>query len=233
MQTTKLKFDPEFAGDQGVSERTRAPVCARGHDGGVSYVPAGHDHADYRSTRAASRRSTSMPMDMSTVERADGRPTFLERRFIDLTGIVLDAGIVAGATSTVAVCCGPSGGTIAFVNGPQGGRAVAVPHIRSCDEIGSRSGGLKPASLQDLGECVPGEAVVHAVAAPCGKYRRWCHDASPVHHRCGVGTDCRRGRGAGSRSSRRWIAAESSDKMMERDSGASILLPASIRRGAG
>ena len=45
------------------------------------------------------------------------------------TGIVLDAGIVKLATSTVAVCCGPSGGAIAFVNGAQGGRAVLVPPL--------------------------------------------------------------------------------------------------------
>jgi len=48
--------------------------------------------------------------------------------FHGLTGIVLDAGAVPGSTSTEAICCGASG-VIAFVNGPQGGRAVAMPQL--------------------------------------------------------------------------------------------------------
>src|SRR5213082_1712225 len=48
--------------------------------------------------------------------------------FHGVTGFVLDAGIVALATSTVAVCCGLSGGAVALVNGARGGRAVSIPH---------------------------------------------------------------------------------------------------------
>jgi hypothetical protein len=48
--------------------------------------------------------------------------------FHGLTGIVLDTGTLPGATSTEAICCGASS-VIAFVNGPQGGRAVAMPHL--------------------------------------------------------------------------------------------------------
>jgi len=53
--------------------------------------------------------------------------------FHGLTGIVLDAGAVPAATSTEAVCCGASG-TIAFVNGPHGGRAVAIPHLNLAED---------------------------------------------------------------------------------------------------
>jgi hypothetical protein len=87
--------------------------------------------------------------------------------FHHLTGIVLDAGVVPGCTSTAAVCCGASR-TIAFVNGPQGGRAVAVPHIRLAEDW-IQEWGLAPPVLQELGECVPGEQVVHAVAVPSRK----------------------------------------------------------------
>jgi hypothetical protein len=84
--------------------------------------------------------------------------------FHHLTGIVLDAGAVPGCTSTAAVCCGASR-TIAFVNGPQSGRAVAVPHIKLAEDW-IQEWGLAPPELQELGECVPGEVVVHAVAVP-------------------------------------------------------------------
>src|SRR5580693_3444561 len=84
--------------------------------------------------------------------------------FHHLTGIVLDAGTVPGCTSTAAVCCGASR-TIAFVNGPQGGRAVAIPHIRLAEDW-IQEWGLAPPVLQELGECVPGEQVVHAIALP-------------------------------------------------------------------
>lgn len=81
--------------------------------------------------------------------------------FHGLTGIVLDVGIVPGATTTDAVCCGASR-TIAFVNGPRGGRAIAIPHL-DLRQDWIQEWGLDPPSLQDLGECVSGEPVVHAV----------------------------------------------------------------------
>src|SRR5271169_5152917 len=43
----EIQIRSQFAGDQGLSERTRAPICPRGHDGGVSHLPARHDCADY------------------------------------------------------------------------------------------------------------------------------------------------------------------------------------------
>lgn len=81
--------------------------------------------------------------------------------FHQLTGIVLDVGVVAGATRTAAVCCGTSR-TIAFVNGERGGRAIAIPPIRLAQDW-SQEWGLDPTALEDLGECVAGEAVVDAV----------------------------------------------------------------------
>jgi hypothetical protein len=87
--------------------------------------------------------------------------------FHHLTGIVLDVGAVSGCTSTAAVCCGDSR-TIAFVNGAQSGRAVAVPHIKLAEDW-IQEWGLAPPVMQELGECVPGETVVHAVAVPPGK----------------------------------------------------------------
>ena len=83
------------------------------------------------------------------------------------TGIVLDCGAVEGATSTEAVCCGTSG-AIAFVNGPQGGRAVVVPHVELAEDW-IQEWGLGEPVLKYLGECVSGERLVHAVAAPSGK----------------------------------------------------------------
>ena len=81
--------------------------------------------------------------------------------FRQLTGIVLDVGVVPGATSTVAVCCAASR-TVAFVNGQRGGRAVAIPQIRLAQDW-TQEWGLDPTELQDLGECVAGEPVVDAV----------------------------------------------------------------------
>jgi hypothetical protein len=87
--------------------------------------------------------------------------------FHGLTGIVLDAGAVPGATSTVAICCGASR-VIAFVNGPRGGRAVAVPYLELAEDW-IQEWGLEEPVLKDLGECVPGEPVVHAISDSSGK----------------------------------------------------------------
>src|SRR5882762_5012354 len=87
--------------------------------------------------------------------------------FHGLTGIVLDAGTVPAATSTEAVCCGTSR-VIAFVNGPQGGRAVGMPHLDLAEDW-IQEWGLEEPVLKDLGECVPGEPVVHAISVPSGK----------------------------------------------------------------
>ena len=85
-------------------------------------------------------------------------------RFHDLTGVVLDAGAVPDATSSVAVCCATSR-VLAFVNGARGGRVIAIPAIDLAQDW-IQEWGLSPPLLQDLGECVPGETVVHAICDP-------------------------------------------------------------------
>jgi hypothetical protein len=84
--------------------------------------------------------------------------------FHDLTGVVLDAGVVEGGTSTVAVCCAKPR-VLAFVNGARGGRVIAFPEIDLAQDW-IQEWGLSPPVLQDLGECVPGEPVVHAIYDP-------------------------------------------------------------------
>lgn len=84
--------------------------------------------------------------------------------FHGLTGVVMDAGAVPEETSSVAVCCGKSR-TLAFVNGARGGRVIAIPKIDLAQDW-IQEWGLEPPVLQDLGECVPGEPVVHAVCDP-------------------------------------------------------------------
>jgi len=87
--------------------------------------------------------------------------------FHGLTGMVLDAGAIPDATSTVAVCCGVSR-VIAFVNGAQGGRAAAIPYLELAEDFIQEWGLAEPA-IKELGECAAGEPVVHAVAAQTGK----------------------------------------------------------------
>jgi hypothetical protein len=84
--------------------------------------------------------------------------------FHDLTGVVLDAGVVPDGTKSVAVCCAKSR-ALAFVNGARGGRVVAIPEIDLAQDW-IQEWGLAPPVLQDLGECVPGEPVVHATCDP-------------------------------------------------------------------
>jgi hypothetical protein len=123
--------------------------------------------------------TTPIPLDESHITALDinsdghvyggtsGRQAHLfGAAFHGLTGIVLDAGAVPGSTSTAAICCGASR-VIAFVNGPQGGRAVAVPYIKLAEDW-IQEWGLAPPVLQELGECVAGEPVVHAIAVPSG-----------------------------------------------------------------
>jgi hypothetical protein len=109
--------------------------------------------------------------------------------FHGLTGLVLDVGPVDGATSTVAICCtevrerrrGDDDesaaaraaerawpGAVAFVNGPRGGRAYAVPHLDLTQDW-IQEWGLDQTYAKDLGECVAGEPVVHAVSLPGGR----------------------------------------------------------------
>jgi hypothetical protein len=81
--------------------------------------------------------------------------------FHDLTGVVVDVGVVPDGTSSVSVCCAKSR-VLAFVNGGRGGRAIAIPEIDLAQDW-IQEWGLEPPVLQDLGECVPGEPVVHAI----------------------------------------------------------------------
>lgn len=166
MPTTKLKFDPnspeikayknELA-HQFVREGTMVafPTCMPGMT-----TPITHDES----------RITALDInaDGDIYGGTSGRQAHLfGAAFHGLTGIVLDAGIVAGAKSTAAVCCDPSGGAIAFVNGFRGGHAVSVPHL-PLQQDWIQEWGFDKQPLKDLGECFPGEAVVHAVAAPKG-----------------------------------------------------------------
>jgi hypothetical protein len=82
--------------------------------------------------------------------------------FHGVTGMLFDIGAPAGATRSVAVCCGGNR-LAAFVNGPRGGRAVGAPLASIARDLIQEWGMNRPA-IQDLGECVPGEPVVHAVA---------------------------------------------------------------------
>jgi len=79
-----------------------------------------------------------------------------------LNGIVFDLGMPDGVTHTAAVCCTDSG-FVAFVNGPRGGRAVSGPLLDLAPQDLIQEWGFERPDLTDHGECVPGEAVVHAV----------------------------------------------------------------------
>ena len=118
-----------------------------------------------------------------------GKAHVFASAFHGLTGIVLDTGTIPDAQTTVAVCClevrEPRDedsddarkaarawpGAIAFVNPPAGssagGRAIAVPHIELIQDW-IQEWGMEPQSPWDLGECVAGEPVVHAVSLPGG-----------------------------------------------------------------
>lgn len=157
---TKGRFDPnspdikayenELA-HQFVREGTMVafPMCLPGMTTGIT-----HDEC----------RITALDIDSEgqIYGGTSGRQAHLfAARFHDLTGVVLDIGAVAGGTSSVAVCCGKSR-TLAFVNGARGGRAIAMPKIDLAQDW-IQEWGLDPSVTQDLGECVPGEPVVHAI----------------------------------------------------------------------
>ena len=166
MTTTKLKFDPnspeikaykDALAHQFVREGTMVafPTCLPGMT-----TPITHDES----------RITALDInaDGHVYGGTSGRQAHLfGAAFHGLTGVVLDAGFVAGAKNTAAVCCAPSGGAIAFVNGWQGGRAVSVPPLE-LQQDWIQEWGFDPMPLKDLGDCFPGEAVVHAVAARKG-----------------------------------------------------------------
>jgi hypothetical protein len=80
-----------------------------------------------------------------------------------ITGIVFDIGSPEGATECAAVCCGAAR-MVAFVNGPKGGRAIGAPLVNLAQQDLIQEWSLGRPALRDLGECVAGEAVTHAVA---------------------------------------------------------------------
>jgi hypothetical protein len=82
------------------------------------------------------------------------------------SGLVFDLGVVDGATSCVAVCCGADT-LLAFVNGERGGRAVSTRLPRAPRGF-IQEWGIGRSPMTDLGECIPGEPVVHATATPEG-----------------------------------------------------------------
>jgi hypothetical protein len=86
--------------------------------------------------------------------------------FHGLTGIVFDMGVVQAAAQCVAVCCAKTH-LVAFVNGSRGGRAILVPMSRLSEDLIQEWGFRRPA-FEELGECMAGEPVVHAVAEPSG-----------------------------------------------------------------
>jgi len=80
-----------------------------------------------------------------------------------IAGIVFDIGSPAGATECAAVCCGAAR-MVAFVNGPRGGRAIGAPLVNLAQQDLIQEWSLNRPALRDLGECVAGEPVTHAVA---------------------------------------------------------------------
>ena len=84
--------------------------------------------------------------------------------FHGLGGLVFDLGVVPSASQCVAVCCTATH-VVAFVNGASGGRAIRVPMVDLFQDFVQEWHLARPA-FDDLGECVAGERVVHAVLAP-------------------------------------------------------------------
>ena len=172
---TKGRFDPnspdikayeEELAHQFVREGTMVafPMCLPGMT-----TPITHDEC----------RITALDIDSKAhiYGGTSGRQTHLfAAAFHGLTGVVMDVGIVADATSSVAVCCAKPR-VLAFVNGARGGRAIAIPQIDLAQDW-IQEWGLDPPVLQDLGECVPGEPVVHAV---CDPSRRIVVGITPRH----------------------------------------------------
>ncbi|HYK88649.1 MAG TPA: hypothetical protein VE398_07755 [Acidobacteriota bacterium] len=81
--------------------------------------------------------------------------------FRGLTGIVFDIGAPAGANRCAGMCFG-STRFVAFVNGPRGGRAVSARAVSLFQDLIQEWSFTRP-PLDDLGECVAGEPVAHAV----------------------------------------------------------------------
>jgi hypothetical protein len=130
--------------------------------------------------------------------KAGARIHLFAAAFHNLTSVVLEvttppdgsSDALKGATECVAVCCCEVRkwrdedseesqkasrawpGAVAFVNGSgksnAAGRAIFVPHVDLAQDW-IQEWGMEPQYVRDLGECVAGEPVVHAVALHEGR----------------------------------------------------------------
>ncbi len=82
--------------------------------------------------------------------------------FYGVTGVVFDIGMVEGADHCPAICCG-KGKVAACVNGPRGGRVV-TSNLQPLPFDLIQEWGFSRRPLEDSGEVVKGEPILHAVA---------------------------------------------------------------------
>jgi hypothetical protein len=83
--------------------------------------------------------------------------------FHGVTGMVFDLKAVEGATHCPAVCCGKAR-FFACVNGPRGGGRILATKLWPAPYEGLGAWSFERPAFDDLGECVIGEPIVHAVA---------------------------------------------------------------------
>jgi hypothetical protein len=80
-----------------------------------------------------------------------------------VTGMVFDMKMVEGAEHCPAVCCGKKK-FLACVNGAHGGGRILMTRLKSPPYDLIQEWGFQRPEFDDLGEPVPGEPIVHAVA---------------------------------------------------------------------
>lgn len=85
--------------------------------------------------------------------------------FHGATGVIYDMGTVDNGNECTAICCGKDK-FVAFVNGPEGGRAVSRKLQGKPFDLLQEWGFARP-PLDDLGFVVEGETIVDAVLARC------------------------------------------------------------------
>jgi len=83
--------------------------------------------------------------------------------FHGVTGMVFDLKAVEDATHCPAVCCGRSK-LLACVNGPRGGGRILMSKLQPLPYDLIQEWGFERPAFDDLGECVAGEPILHAVA---------------------------------------------------------------------
>jgi len=83
--------------------------------------------------------------------------------FHGVTGMVFDMKLVEGATHCAAVCCGRTK-FLACVNGPTGGGRVLRTRLEPLPYDVIQEWGFERPEFDELGEVVPGEPIVHAIA---------------------------------------------------------------------